>query len=74
MQEVELGEVATLVQPSLGRVGSPSNWSPIDRTWMVFTDWDLWATKVSGPIELIESIRSAPDLECMIWNPQVPKI
>jgi hypothetical protein len=55
---VELGEWA----------GTPSNfWSP-DRSWMVYTDWDLWATKVSGSIELIQSLEGDDELETLVWE------
>ena len=69
MDEVELARIATLVQPALGRIGTPSNWWAVNKTWMVFTDWDLWATKISGPVDLIESIRLNPELECIDWTP-----
>ncbi len=68
MEEVALGDVANLIDPDQGRIGTPSNLWPIDRSWMVFTDWDLWGTKVSGPRALIDSLRAAPDLECVEWH------
>lgn len=68
MREFDLGDVRTLVEPSDGRVSTPSNWWPLDESWMVYTDWDLWATKVSGPSELITSIESDQDLECTRWD------
>jgi hypothetical protein len=43
--------------------GSPSNLWPAERTWMVYTDWDLWATKLSGPVELVAAVRAADALE-----------
>ncbi|WKU43346.1 hypothetical protein Q3V23_04215 [Streptomyces sp. VNUA116] len=33
-----------------------SNLWPQDRSWVTFTDQDLWGTKVSGPAELIEAL------------------
>jgi hypothetical protein len=36
-------------------IGSPSNLWPLDRRWFVWTDYDLWGTKVSGDAALIES-------------------
>jgi hypothetical protein len=68
VREVEISEVRSLVDASAGRVGTPSNWWAIDRTWMVYTDWDLWATKVSGPNALITSIEADPRLECIRWD------
>jgi hypothetical protein len=43
--------------------GSPSNIWPDDRSWLVYTDADLWATKVSGSAELIARLRADPELE-----------
>lgn len=68
MEEVNLGEVVSLVDPARGRIGTPSNLWPIDRSWMMFTDWDLWGTKVSGPRKLVDALDSAPDLECIAWH------
>ena len=68
MREVDLGDLRTLVEPSEGRVGSPSNWWALDKAWMVYTDWDLWATKVSGPTTLIASLESDARLECIRWD------
>jgi hypothetical protein len=62
MREIELGDIPSCVDRSAGRIGTPSNWWPLDRSWMVYTDWDLWATKVSGPTDLIALVESDPDL------------
>ena len=69
MAGVQLGDVARLVDPEAGRAGTPSNLWPLDRTWMIYTDWDLWGTKVSGSRELIEAVLSVPQLECVSWAP-----
>lgn len=42
---------------SADRQGGPSNLWPEDRSWFIYTDYDLWATKVSGPRALIHSLR-----------------
>jgi hypothetical protein len=42
---------------------SPSNIWPADRSWLVYTDWDLWGTKVSGPPELLSAIEADDFLE-----------
>lgn len=47
---------------------SPSNWWPADRSWFVWTDYDLTATRVSGSRELIETVRSHPQLETLDWQ------
>jgi hypothetical protein len=43
--------------------GSPSNFWPEDRAWLVYTDWDLWGTKVSGNATLIERLANDPRLD-----------
>jgi hypothetical protein len=45
--------------------GSPSNIWPEDRSWFVYTDWDLWATKVSGSRDLTDRIRQDKQLEAV---------
>jgi hypothetical protein len=47
---------------------SPSNWWPADRSWFVWTDYDLTATRVSGSRALIETVRSHPQLETLDWQ------
>ncbi|WP_285104054.1 hypothetical protein [Promicromonospora sp. MEB111] len=47
---------------------SPSNWWPSDRSWFVWTDYDLTATRVSGSRTLIEAVRSHPLLETLDWQ------
>lgn len=50
-------------------VGTPTNLWPADRSWFVWTDWDLCATKVSGPYALIEAIMADPAIETTEWEP-----
>jgi hypothetical protein len=45
--------------------GSPTNVWPVNRGWFVYTDHDLWATKVAGPAELIESLLGDEELETL---------
>ena len=68
MREVELRHLRALVDTSQGQLGTPSNWWAADRSWMVYTNWDLWATKISGPAALIASIEADPRLECLRWD------
>lgn len=35
---------------------SPQNWWIADRSWLVYTDWDLTTTTVCGEEELIEAV------------------
>jgi hypothetical protein len=43
--------------------GSPSNFWPVDRSWFIYTDYDLWATKISGSKELIDALSDDDELE-----------
>ncbi len=45
--------------------GSPSNFWPTDRSWLVYTDADLWATKVSGSGQLIERLFDDEKIEAV---------
>ena len=49
---------------------APNNIWPADRSWMVFTDYDLWATKVSGSHALIADLLNEPELEAIqtVWT------
>ncbi|MFI0960568.1 hypothetical protein ACH4S8_03960 [Streptomyces sp. NPDC021080] len=44
---------------------TPSNLWPADRSWAVFTDYDLWATKVSGPRPLVEALLADTEIEAV---------
>jgi hypothetical protein len=56
----ELGDLLHLYDD---QDGSPGNFWPEDRTWLVYTDQDLWASKVSGSRELIEQVKTDGELE-----------
>ncbi len=43
--------------------GTPTNIWPADRSWLVYTDYDLWGTKVSGCAYLIERLTADSELE-----------
>ncbi|MFC3492898.1 hypothetical protein [Glycomyces rhizosphaerae] len=47
---------------------SPANIWPADRSWLVYTDWDLSGTKVYGPPELLTMIEEDEFLES-VWLP-----
>ena len=61
-----------LVDADDGRVGLPSNVWPPDFSWFVYTDYDLWGTKVSGPKSLIDGLRADSNLETIDWTPPQP--
>ncbi|MBG0831645.1 hypothetical protein HS041_28345 [Planomonospora sp. ID67723] len=50
---------------------SPSNLWAEDRSWIICTDYDLWATKVAGPASLIEVLLKDPEIEAvrLPWAP-----
>jgi hypothetical protein len=50
---------------------SPSNLGAEDRSWVVCTDYDMWATKVAGPTPLIEALLSDTEIEAvrLPWAP-----
>jgi hypothetical protein len=50
---------------------SPSNLWAGDRSWVVCTDYDLWATKVAGPAPLIEALLNDTEIEAvrLPWAP-----
>jgi hypothetical protein len=63
-----LGSVPDLVQDGSRFGSTPSNLWPVDRSWLVWTDWDLWGTKVSGSRVLIDAIIADSEIETLDWN------
>ncbi len=63
-----LADIPKLVDPTQNRDGTPSNFWPEDRSWLVYTNWDLLATKVSGPVSLVERLELEPALETLRWT------
>jgi hypothetical protein len=57
------GTLSEVISTSLDLRFTPSNLWPDDRSWFVFTDADLWGTKVSGSFELTNDLRLAGELE-----------
>ncbi|WEB38697.1 hypothetical protein MOV08_04875 [Streptomyces yunnanensis] len=51
---------------------SPSNLWAEDHSWVVCTDYDLWATKVAGPAPLIEALLNDTEIEAvrLPWAPE----
>ena len=64
-----VSQVEELIDRSEGRIGTPSNIWAKDRSWFVYTDWDLWGTKVSGSQSLIDDLILDPALETLVWSP-----
>ncbi|MET8360199.1 hypothetical protein [Micromonospora sp. NPDC005171] len=46
---------------------SPTNLWPTDRSWFVWTDYDLLGTKVSRSGPLVEAVKTHPALETVDW-------
>jgi hypothetical protein len=64
-----LGTLPTLLeQKDYDYRFTPTNWWSVDRAWFVLTDYDLQATKVSGPERLISRVRNDPFLETVDWT------
>lgn len=66
--EGPLSAIPTVAQAQVFREATASNWWPANRSWFVWTDYDLTATKVSGSRSLIERIRANPSLETVEWQ------
>jgi hypothetical protein len=65
--DAPLGSIPTFGS-SVRQVFTPTNFWPDDRSWLVYTDYDLWATKVSGSHKLISTIVAHPLLETIDWK------
>jgi hypothetical protein len=65
---VFLGELKDIVGLSLKEQFSPSNFWSDDGSWLVYTDYDLSGTKISGSTELISALDSCPGLETLHFS------
>ncbi|WP_030294921.1 hypothetical protein [Streptomyces katrae] len=36
-----------------------------DRSWVLCTDHDMWATKLAGPAPLVEALLADPEIEAV---------
>ncbi len=64
---VFVGLLEEIIDYSVEVEFSPSNIWPTDRSWLVYTDYDLSGTRVSGPADLIALVVAQPELET--WHP-----
>lgn len=63
-----LRSIPSLTEASGGPyMGSPSNFWAVDRSWFVWTDWDLQGTKVSGSPQLVAALEGCSALETTAW-------
>ncbi|MEU6896000.1 hypothetical protein ABZ934_30445 [Streptomyces sp. NPDC046557] len=51
---------------------TPSNLWARDRSWVLCTDHDLWATKVAGPAPLVEALLNDSEIEAAVRLPWAP--
>jgi hypothetical protein len=65
----ELNEAtAFLTAPHFG--GTPECWWPQDRSWCVYTDYDLTFTLIGGPRVIVDRCLAHPLLECVEVTPE----
>jgi hypothetical protein len=64
-----LGELETLLSDRGGPYSfTPTNFWPVDRSWFVWTDYDLSATKISGSRQVLGAVRRRRDLDWLDWT------
>jgi hypothetical protein len=56
-------DLPTFVRSERSHELTPNNIWPGDRSWLIYTDYDLNATRVSGSTELIEALSKHQDLD-----------
>lgn len=64
-------DLTTMLPAMLGETETqftPEYWWPEDRSWVVWTDWDLEGTKVFGSHDLVQSLRNHPNIETLNWS------
>jgi|HubBroStandDraft_6_1064221.scaffolds.fasta_scaffold06787_2 hypothetical protein len=65
----DLNELTSfLTKPNFG--GTPECWWPQDRSWCVYTDWDLTFTLIAGSRELVDGCLAHTMLECIEVTPE----
>ena len=65
----DLGDLtAFLTKPNFG--GTPECWWPEDRSWCIYTDWDLTFTLIGGSKALVETCIAHSVLECIVVKPE----
>jgi hypothetical protein len=59
----DLFDLLPLIRSQRGTRLTPSNFWPSDHSWFVYTDYDLWATRVSGSQALIDALTEDGELD-----------
>lgn len=62
---VDLRDLPSFVRSQRGTQLTPSNIWPADRSWLVYTDYDLWATRVCGSTSLIDAVTQEGALDAV---------
>lgn len=63
-----LSEIWTLAHDVSTGGCSPQNWWPLDRSWVVYTDWDLTSTIIAATPKLSSELLVDDVLECYSVN------
>jgi hypothetical protein len=69
----DLRDLPSLVRAQRDMQLTPNNIWPPDRCWLVYTDYDLHATRVSGSPELIDAVCGHRDLDTFRCEPTLGK-
>lgn len=68
----DLRDLPSLVRSQRGTQLTPNNVWPADHTWLIYTDYDLCATRVSGSYELVDALCEHRDLDTVRCTPPAP--
>ena len=63
--EGSLGEASLFPSDELGVRCTPTHWFPVDRSWLVCSDYDLTFSLIGGSEDLIRELLHHPVLECV---------
>lgn len=65
----DLRDLPALVRAQPGTQLTPNNIWPADHSWLIYTDYDLHATRVSGSADLIDDLCRHGDLDTVRCEP-----
>jgi len=66
--KLRLGSVEEIAEVAVDRKRSPNNWWPVDRSWLVWSDYDLQTSAVFGADHLINQIAAQTTIETMPYR------
>lgn len=58
-----LAAVLDVARFSTRETVTPDNIWPVDRSWLLTTDYDLWGTRIAGSPEVVAAVEADPELE-----------